>query len=229
LRSRSWFSISSDNALDDYDWLLGYSGFESWSDWSHHDDTRLAKAFEIDLGASARFVEAGPISLSVLAGYRFHTQKWNAYGGSFIYSTNGFQDDIGSFPQGELQISYQQWWHAPYLGLGVTYISGPLSISLEAIGSPLVSVRDRDNHVDIGFFKEAFSPTTMIGGSLSAELALNQRFSLMAGAEAERLFKARGGIKEFDVDPPEFSRFPKPAAGADHESVLVSFGAKARF
>src|SRR4051812_44455890 len=30
LRSRAWFSISSDNALDDYDWLLGYSGFESW-------------------------------------------------------------------------------------------------------------------------------------------------------------------------------------------------------
>jgi plasminogen activator len=229
LRTRAWTHVSSDNAMDDFDWLFGYNGFESWSDLSRHGDTRLAKAFQIDVGASAGIFEIGQVRFNALLGYRFQTMKWNAFGGSFIYSTDGFRDDIGSFPAGELEISYQQWWHTPYLGLGVSYVSGPLSLTIEAIGSPFVSARDRDNHVDIALFKEAFHRSAMIGGSVSAELALSQRISVVARAEADHFFQARGGIKEFDVDPPVYSRFPKPAAGVDLRSVLVSVGAKARF
>ncbi len=228
LRGRGWTHLSSDNAMDDYDWLFGYRGFESWSDWSHHGDTRLAKAYQIDLGASARLMETGPWSVSALAGYRFLTMKWDAYGGSYIYSTNGFRDDIGSFEAGELQIAYQQWWHIPYLGLGFRYGSGPLTVTAELIGSPLVGVRDKDNHVDIALFKEAFSPTVMAGASLGAELAVTDRISLTWRAEAQRFFEAKGGTKEFDLDPPGFDRAPKPSAGADHQSLLVSFGIKGR-
>jgi plasminogen activator len=62
LRGRGWTHVKSDNAMDDYDWLFGYNGFESWSDLSRHDDTRLAKALQLDVSAAARFFESGPVS-----------------------------------------------------------------------------------------------------------------------------------------------------------------------
>jgi plasminogen activator len=218
----------SDNAMDDFDWLFGYAGFNSWSDWSHHGDTRIGKAYELDVsGALGVFADAST-RIEALAGYRLLTLKWNAFGGSFVYSTNGFRDDLGTFPANELQIAYQQWWHAPYLGVAVAHEIGPVRVSAEFAASPLVSARDRDHHVDIAVFKEAFAPSGMASVALSAEWAFADRASLVGRAEFQRFFEARGGIKEIDVDPPGFARYPRPAAGADHESLLLSVGLKAR-
>ncbi|HEX2724466.1 MAG TPA: omptin family outer membrane protease [Beijerinckiaceae bacterium] len=229
LRARGWAHVSSDNAMDDFDWLFGFNGFDSWSDLSHHDDTRLAKAFQVDVSAAARVFKSGPLSVSALGGYRFLTMKWNAYGGRFVYSTDDFRDDIGTFPDRELQIAYQQWWHAPYLGLGLTYRSGPLTVATELIGTPLVRGRDQDHHVEIALFKENFSPSRMAGMSVSAELAMNRHLSLVGRVEAERFYEAKGSTTVFGFDPPGIEFFPKPSAGADHQSLLVSLGAKGRF
>src|SRR5262245_60256293 len=35
LRARGWVHVASKNTMDDYDWLAGYVGFNSWTDWSH--------------------------------------------------------------------------------------------------------------------------------------------------------------------------------------------------
>ena len=51
LKARGWVHASSDNRLDDFDWLSELSGFRSWTDLSHYNDTRIAKAFQLDLGA----------------------------------------------------------------------------------------------------------------------------------------------------------------------------------
>jgi plasminogen activator len=229
LRARGWAHVGSDNAMDDFDWLFGFNGFDSWSDLSRHDDTRLAKAFQVDASASLRFFESGPVSVSALGGYRFLTMKWNAYGGRFFYSVEGFRDDIGAFPDGELQIAYQQWWHAPYAGLGVSYRAGPLTLTAEVIGSPWVRARDRDHHVDIALFEESFGPSSMAGAAVSAEFAMTQHVSLVGRVEAERFYEAKGSTKVFNFDPPSFEFFPKPSAGADHQSLLVSLGVKGRF
>jgi outer membrane protease len=229
LRARGWAHVSSDNAMDDFDWLLGFNGFGSWSDFSHHDDTRLAKAFQVDVSASARLFESGPVSINALAGYRFLTMKWEAYGGRFVYSLEGFRDDIGFFPDGELQIAYQQWWHAPYLGLGVTYRAGPLTVTAEVVGTPLARARDEDLHVDIALFQEKFSPSSMAAVALSAEIAMSQQLSLVGRVEAERFYEAEGSTSVFNFNPPLFEFFPKPSAGADHQSLLVSLGVKGRF
>jgi outer membrane protease len=155
--------------------------------------------------------------------------KWNAYGGDFIYSFEGFRDDVGSFPAGELQIAYQQWWHAPYLGLGMRYAEGPWTVAAEVIGTPFAKARDKDHHVDIAIFKESFSHSAMVGASFSAEYAVTQNLSLVGTFEAQRFFEARGDMKVFNFEPPPFEYFPKPAAGADHHSLLVSLGVKGRF
>jgi outer membrane protease len=228
LKARGWVHASSDNRLDDFDWLSGYQGFESWTDLSHYNDTRIAKAFQLDLAGAARVFAAGPVAVTASLGYRFETVKWNAYGGSYLYSTNGFRDDVGSFPADEISIAYQQWWHTPYLGLGASYRAGPLVLAAEVIGSPLVVVHDRDNHVE-SLFKEDFRPTKMVGASISAELKVGPNTSLLARAEAEQYFEAKGGIEEYDLDPPDVSRFPKPAAGVDHQQLLLSLGVKAQF
>jgi outer membrane protease len=45
--------------------------------------------------------------------------------------------------------------------------------------------------------------------------------------EYQRYFETRGGTKIFDAATPTYLRLPKPAAGAESETVLFSLGLKA--
>ncbi|MCB5174886.1 omptin family outer membrane protease [Microvirga lenta] len=229
LRANGWTIVASDNAMDDFDWMAGYMGFDSWSEWSHSSDTTLAKGYQIDLGAAARFYQSGPFELSALAGYRFMTFKMNAYGGHYIYSSeNGFRDLTGVFPD-RLGIAYQQWWHTPYLGLGASYSAGPLKVNAEFIASPFVMSSDKDHHnLRNIVFEERFSPDWMVGVTLGAEYALTDTVSLTGQAEYQNFFEAKGGSLMFDGGQGRVEKTPKPAAGGDISTLMLSVGLKAR-
>ncbi len=229
LRLGGWSVVASDNAMDDFDWLEGYSGFDSWSDWSHSEVTDMVKAYQVDVGGAAHLHQFGPLSLSALAGYRFMTFKMASYGGHYIYSGfGGFRNFVGKFPEGELGISYQQWWHTPYVGLAMDYTSGPLKITGETIGSPLVIARDKDSHHlrDI-VFREKFTRDWMVGFSLGVEYVVSERVALTARAEYQRYFLTKGGTTAVDAAAGSVARFPKPGAGADMNTLMLSLGLKA--
>ncbi|HZH51916.1 MAG TPA: omptin family outer membrane protease [Microvirga sp.] len=229
LRANGWTIVGSDNAMDDYDWLAGYLGFDSWTNWSHSEDTRLAKGYQIDLGTAARFYQAGPFELSALAGYRFMTFKMNAYGGHYIYPgrDGSFRTATGFFPD-RLGIAYQQWWHTPYLGVGASYASGPLKVTAEFITSPFVMSSDKDHHNlrDI-VFKERFSPNWMVGVTLGAEYALTDSISLTGRAEYQNFFEAKGGSLMIDRAQGVVVKTPEPGAGGDISTLMLSVGLKA--
>lgn len=224
LRGSGWASVSSRNSMDDFDWLFGYNGFNSWSDWSHHEQTKMPTAVQTDVGVAGEFWRRSGASLSALGGYRFQEMKWNAYGGDFVYSSTGFRNEVGSFPDNELGISYKQWWHTPYLGIGTRYSFSSFALSAELIGSPFVFVGARDNHVGSTLFIDDFSPTSMVGVSVGAEYAMTERVSFRAKVEYQKFFQAYGGTEVIDYANSEYLRLPKPAGGADHESLLLSLG-----
>jgi plasminogen activator len=84
LRAGGWTTLASGNTMDDRDWLLGYNGFDSWTHWSHHPNTDLSKAFQIDVSAAAKFAEYNNLQFNALLGYRFKNMKWDAVDGTFI-------------------------------------------------------------------------------------------------------------------------------------------------
>lgn len=89
IRARGWMSVDGQGKLDDYDWMAGYRGPDSWSHWSTHPDTRLKRAWQGDLSVAGWFWQQGGLSLSAIAGYRTLTTKWEARGGSYVYSVAG--------------------------------------------------------------------------------------------------------------------------------------------
>jgi plasminogen activator len=230
LRAGGWAAVADDSAMDDFDWLYGYEGMDSWSHWSHSADTRLKHAYQIDLSAAFKVYESGPVQLSALAGYRFLTLKMDSYGGNYIYSdvaNGGFRDLSGTFPD-RLGISYQQWWHTPYLGLGVSYDAQPFEITAEVIASPFVASHDKDFHaLRSTLFKERFSPDWMIGAKLGVEYTLTETISLTGQAEYQKYFEAKGGARQYLPDG-SLVRSPKPIAGGDFESLTLTVGVKAK-
>jgi outer membrane protease len=230
LRTGGWTTVASDNAMDDFDWMNGYNGFDSWTDWSHSQDTELTKAFQIDASAAARIYQSGPFELSALAGYRFMTLKMNEYGGHYIYSANGgFRNAVGNFDPNELGIAYQQWWHTPYLGIGAAYTAGATKLHAEVIASPFVMSHDKDHHNMRNLvFKEQFDADWMVGVTVGAEYALTDTISLMGRAEYQKYFEALGGSTMTDAGSGTTEFTPKPAAGGDINTLMLTVGLKAR-
>src|SRR5262245_32018475 len=77
LRLRGWVNVTDNSTIDDYDWLAGYAGFNSWTDWSHHPNTNLAKAWQGDVSGAYRWWQDDDLALTAIGGYRYLTMKWN--------------------------------------------------------------------------------------------------------------------------------------------------------
>jgi plasminogen activator len=229
LRARGWIHVKSSNTMDDYDWLAGYLGFNSWTDWSHHTDTDMAKAWQGDVSAAYRWWQDEDLAFSVIGGYRYMTMKWNAKGGSFVYSTFDFYDTVGTFQPGQLGIAYQQWWSTPYFGLGLVYKMGALTLTSELVGSPWAYGRDKDHHVLRSLvFTEDFRPTTFFSATVGAEYQYADWLAFTARAEYTGYGQASGATKMLDGLSGSVFHFRKPSASADAETVLLSLGVKTR-
>ena len=226
-----WTHMAATAAMDDFDWLADYQGFESWTHWSHHD-TKMTRAVQFDLNLAARLWQHEGFRLSALGGYRALHFKWKGYDGPFIYSTYDFRDDMGmSAP--DLGLTYRQDWRIPYVGLRAQYDGGRWSLTAEATGSLFGRASDIDDHISRAIvFNADFRNVRMVGASLAAEYRLADNFSLMVKADYQRLGEARGSLTENGYDPEMVGfglRRWRAGAGASVEMAIFSLGVKARW
>ncbi|MBX8819108.1 omptin family outer membrane protease, partial [Ochrobactrum sp. MR31] len=89
--------------MKDYDWLMdppaGY-GSDAWSHRSIHPDTQLNRYITADLALGHNFYVNETALLNLHGGFKYTNVKWDAYGGSYIYSRNEFRDDVGDLSDG---------------------------------------------------------------------------------------------------------------------------------
>lgn len=229
LRGRFWASVSSDGDMKDYDYFGGFYGKDSWTHKSTHSDTRLGRTWQAD-GSVAWAYYGGPdLALTAIAGFRHYQVEYNAYGGSYLYSTSAFRDTPGSFSPGELGISYRQTWQTPYVGLGAAYNGPNWAVSAEVIGSPFVMARDRDYHaLRTTLFKGELETTSMVGFSAGMEYRLSDMFSISGRLDYQYFLQARGGTTIVDGSTGIVTRVPSPSAGADADMLTFTLGAKMR-
>lgn len=140
----AWFKVTDgEGTMDDYDWQI-VGG--DWTDWSHHEDTDVTDAYMFDLSVGGAFYKTEKALFRAIVGYKADNFGWEARGGDYVYSVSGFRDAKGSFPDGELGISYEQTYSAFYLGLGTEVKVSNFKAEAKIIYAPYVYAEATDNH-----------------------------------------------------------------------------------
>lgn len=230
IRGRGWATVASGGGeMTDFDWLLGYFGKDSWTHRSHHPDTKFGDSWQADISAAVTLWGEEDLAVTAIGGFRRYEIGYASRGGSFVYSTDQFRDTLGSFAPGQTVITYQQQWDTPYLGVGVTYNTAQWTVSTELIGSPFVMGRAKDHHVlRSTVFTDELEMSSMIGLAAGFEYRFSPIWSLAGRVEYQKYFEAQGSTTVTDTPAGTTTVYPKPSAGADAESALVTLGVKAR-
>jgi len=175
-----WFkAFDGDGTMDDYDWQ-NVGG--DWTDWSHHEDTDVTDGFFLDLNVAYSFVKTYNFALKAIGGYKHDKLGWEASGGDYIYSANGFRDYSGSFADGELAISYEQTMDSLYFGLGMEIETGAFSLSGRFIYAPWVSAEATDVHYMRNIvIEDDFDEGDMIGFDITAAYDFTEKFGMKLG------------------------------------------------
>ncbi len=155
-----------DSTMNDYDWLVVGA---DWSDWSTHDNTQLKRGLNADISISSSLYsnESETIVLDILLGYKRDQWKWEASGGSYIYTlTPGFRDQTGTFANTPVT-SYQQTIDTPYIGMSAIWTEGKFTIGIKVIVSKFAFAKAVDHHYLRNLvFTDTFKNGTMIGGDV---------------------------------------------------------------
>ncbi len=176
-----WFRLADgEGTMDDYDWVT-VGG--PWTDWSHHEDTDVTKASIIDISGGWRFMNNDDFSVSAIFGYKRENYNWEAYGGSYVYSSGGFRNLRGNFPEGEPGIGYDQTLWAVYLGLGFTLdFCEYFSFDGRVIYAPFVQADAEDHHYQRNLVTyDEFEDGDMYSVSLTASYHVTKNLDVDLG------------------------------------------------
>lgn len=226
LNIEGW-SIASDGegSMDDYDWL---EPGQDWTDWSHHNDVTVTKGSRLDFNAQIPVFNNQTLTINTFLGYKSENWEWEARGGSFIYSTNGFRDTTGIFPEGELGITYEQTVNVPYAGLGLTLDANPFRLQTRILGSTLVSGEAVDqHHMRSLVVYDDFSGGNMFAFEALADFMINQNFSVGGGFYYTN-YDSMTGDSEWHFSDGQISVSPD-GAGMDLQHTMLLINLLYRF
>jgi len=161
-----WSTTDTGKAkMDDYDWMNPAQS--KWTHWSHHDDTDLNNANNLDLNLRGWFLQNQQYKVGLTGGYQTEMFDFSAKGGCYQYANGLFS---GCFPSGLTMIGYQQNFEATYLGLTGKYLMNNLELNATVKFSSWVHSSDIDEHYarNLTFTEEGiqsnFSSITVAAG-----------------------------------------------------------------
>ncbi|MBL0371282.1 omptin family outer membrane protease [Rhizobium sp. KVB221] len=226
LNARATIGLDGNGHMADFDWM---AAGQPWSHRSLHPDTRLNHYLVggVEVGRELLSHEGTDISLG--AGFKYTDVKWAAWGGSYVYSTSGFRDDRGNFPDDEKGISYRQAWPVPYLGANLSHTEGAWTFAGSLQAGVAVDAYGTDDHWmrDLRFYDYYFTKPA-VSVSASAEYALRDSMLLFVSGSFDKMFSARADTRVVNKNNGRESWFDD-GAGGDFRAMTVSIGLKAAF
>lgn len=237
IQPKSWLRFNGDlrfnvtggdNSLNDYDWLV--PGWD-YTHWSGHDDTDLNTGYTLDLNVEFPFYAVNAnTKFSGFVGYKRDNWEWEAKGGSYVYSVNGFRDTIGTFPAGDKIITYEQWFDTPYIGLGFSTRTSKMEFYGRVIGSMLVQAGDKDrHHLRNLLFEEDFENGDMLGIDLGLAYCFTSHWAMTAEFHYQNYFENKGTSEITDLTTGRHIYIDGDAAGIDHVQTTWSLGVRYLF
>ncbi len=214
-----WFNIGDgDGNMVDYDWMV--PGMD-WTDRSTHDDTDVSTGFMFDMSLELTAFKTSSVSFNGILGFRRDVFEWKAMGGSYIYSSNGFRDTVGNFPDGELGITYEQTFDVPYFGVGMVGDFDQFHFKAKFIASMFVSGEAIDHH----HMRDLVTTDDFSGENMWAiDIAASYDITPSLGVEAAYFYESYDtmtGDSTWDFGPGNVSVL-SDGAGADLEVSMFS-------
>ncbi|MFD2648791.1 omptin family outer membrane protease [Devosia albogilva] len=223
-------AIKGDSHMVDYDWLYGDDTFENWTHRSEHPETDLAHFWS---GAATIGYELANVDNAVVrlhGGLQFTDVKWDAFGGSYVYSSGaGFRDLQGSFGTGEPAISYRQQMPEVFVGIDGDEYYGDLRVGGLMRAGLVVGGLATDDHWmrDLRFTDEIYvQPAVELG--LDVGYAVGSNAEITLGGRLKHMFEQRGDATSVDTNLGTKQRSIDSAA-ASFTQVDLTAGLRARF
>lgn len=218
--------------LVDYDWVPGFATDQSkngWSDRSVHPDTRLDYYFSGTLELGRNIFTDDSSNVSIGGGFKYTQVRWQAFGGSYIYSDGGFRNDIGELPAGLKGISYKQEIPTVFLGFDGSTSFDRLTLSGGVKGGITTGVNDQDDHwlTEARVFGDMkVAPVLMLNAAI--DYKLTDTASIYLSGNLENVFRKRGDMNSIDTATGTATLY-RNAAGASIKTMSLQFGLRARF
>lgn len=224
--------FGGDGNMVDYDWVPGFAIDQSkdgWSDRSIHPDTRLDYYVSGTLEVGRNIFTDETSKVSVGGGFKYTEVRWEAFGGSYIYSDGGLRNDVGELPDGLKGISYKQKIPTVFFGFDGSTSFERLTLSGGVKGGMTLGIDDQDDHwlTETRVFGDMdAAPVLMLNAAV--DYHLTAMASVYLAGNLETVFRKRGDMNSLDTATGEATLY-KNAAGASLKTMSVQMGLRARF
>jgi plasminogen activator len=220
-----WNTLDNGQAvMDDYDWLNPYQ--TKWSHWSHHENTSLNDANEVDLNLRGWVFQSERYKLGIAAGHERDAFSFSAKGGCFQYDNGLF---TGCLPQNEPVIGYSQVFETNYVGLIGKYLIHDFEFNAVVKLSPWVRSSDVDEHYLRNItFKEYGNNSNFYSAGIAAGYYVSHNVKVFAEGSLSRFTNGKADMKIMENNFGE-SYYIQNAAGLANNNYVISIGVQYRF
>ncbi|MCC5780474.1 omptin family outer membrane protease [Nitratireductor sp. B36] len=232
LAANATVGLSGNSGMEDYDWLDASPSyaFNDWSDRSVHPDTELNHYFTGDIALGRDFEIRDSVTLNLHGGFTYTDVKWTAFGGSYVYSENGFRDEQGDFRDSERGISYQQKFPGVFIGAEATSRHKGWTFSLQARGGLNFKVEDEDHHWSRDLrFNGDFGTMPFLSLSGRVEHSISNNANLFLAGSFEQHFDRIGDVRISEIASGTPVGTFWNGGGLGFRAITLSGGFKMRF
>lgn len=220
LNGRGWTTLAKNKAaMDDYDWLNPNQA--TWTDWSHHDNTHLNYANELDVSLRTWLMQKQNYKFGLATGYQWDSFSWRAVGGCYQYNSGAY---TGCFPGDQPGIGYQQKFGTPYVGLAGKYFINNFEFSALLKFSDWVSARDYDEHYARNLtFKERGNNSRYYAATIHSGYFLTHNTKIFVEASYNHYSNGRADTEIIDNDTGEHD-YNSNSAGLSNKNYIIALG-----
>ncbi len=192
LRGHIDAAISGDSTMTDYDWT-GFSPSLNFNDWDHRSispNTSLDWYLNGSIAIGRDLPISDALTVNFNGGFKYTDVQWTAKGGTYIYSTGGFRNDIGTIPDVNA-VRYRQQLPTVFLGADASVKDGPWSLDTTAKAGLIVYGMSTDHHylrVPPFYIVDTLDMGTMVQADARLGYDIGDHLGVFAEGSYEKMF-----------------------------------------
>ncbi|EDW4550530.1 omptin family outer membrane protease [Salmonella enterica] len=224
LNAGGWTTLASGSGvMNDYDWLD--DNRSGWSDWSHHPDTRLNWANELDLNVKGWLIRQDNYRAGLMTGWQQTRFSWTASGGSFDHNNHS---RTGDYLPGKV-VDYSQKFTMPYVGIVGQYRYHDIEFNGQVKFSNRVSVEANDEHYTRGMtFRDGTGNSRYVSASVDVGYYMTPGLRIFTDFTYSVFGEGKGGTKITYADK-SHEYIGGNASGTENKNYMITAGLSYRF